>query len=270
MKVYIELVLLDNFWADALLLFGSAKWMQTPYRKGRLFASAGFGTAYAVMSLMKRFTFLQHPVWKILSSMAMVWIAFGFVDKREFLKRWAIFWLFSLLLAAGVQLYGVLFGQVSASGGILAVSGPPLWAFLAFSWAAGAVALWVQRTTKEKACKVKHEYMASIVVGEQMASCLCLMDSGHSLYCPASGLPVLFWPYEETLQKAAETSNMQSQSLHFSTTAGDSEILVYRPCSLTLSREGKQKTVLCAVAFSQQLQQALYPAGAAIGYFEEE
>ena len=44
MKVYIELVLLDNFWADALVLFGTAKWMQAPYRKGRLFASAGLGT----------------------------------------------------------------------------------------------------------------------------------------------------------------------------------------------------------------------------------
>ena len=63
MKVYIELVLLDNFWADALVLFGTAKWMQAPYRKGRLFASAGLGTLYAVLSLMRGLVFLQRSMY---------------------------------------------------------------------------------------------------------------------------------------------------------------------------------------------------------------
>ena len=125
MKVYIELVLLDNFWADALVLFGTAKWMQAPYRKGRLFASAGLGTLYAVLSLMRGLVFLQHPLWKIAVSLLMVWAAFGFGSKKRFLRYCGVFWLFSLLLAAGVQLYGALFGQARASGGALTVSGPP-------------------------------------------------------------------------------------------------------------------------------------------------
>ena len=271
MKVYIELVLLDNFWADALVLFGTAKWMQAPYRKGRLFASAGLGTLYAVLSLMRGLVFLQHPLWKIAVSLLMVWAAFGFGSKKRFLRYCGVFWLFSLLLAAGVQLYGALFGQTRASGGALTVSGPPLWAFLLFSWGAGALALWGQRTTKEKAAKTGHACQATVQIGQTQAEGPCLLDSGHALYCPVSGLPVLFWPYDGTLEHAAVAAALQSQPLYYVTAAGAGSILAYRPCTLTLCREGRAKTVRCAVAFSTQLgKEALYPAGAAIGYFEEE
>lgn len=271
MKVYIELVLLDNFWADALVLFGTAKWMQAPCRKGRLFAAAGVGTLYAVVSLMRRFVFLQHPLWKAGVSLLMVWTAFGFGSKKRFAKHCGVFWLFSLLLAAGVQLYGALFGQVRAAGGALAVSGPPLWAFLLFSWGAGALALWAQRRTKERAAKAGHTCHAIVQIGQVQAEGPCLLDSGHALYCPVSGLPVLFWPYDGTLEHAAISDALQSQPLCYTTAAGAGSILAYRPCTLTLCREGRAKTVCCAIAFSTQLgREALYPAGAAIGYFEEE
>ncbi|MFR6344516.1 MAG: sigma-E processing peptidase SpoIIGA [Christensenellales bacterium] len=103
MKVYLELVILDNIWADALVLFGTAKWLQTPYAKGRVWAGAAVGTAYAVLSLARGFVFLQHPLIKIAMSFGMVFIAFGFGGKAQYARHCAVFWLFSVLLAAGVR-----------------------------------------------------------------------------------------------------------------------------------------------------------------------
>ena len=79
------------------------------------------------------------------------------------------------------------------------------------------------------------------------------LDSGHALYCPVSGLPVLFWPYDGTLERAAVAAALQSQPLYYVTAAGAGSILAYRPCTLTLRQAGAAKTVCCAVAFSTQL-----------------
>lgn len=271
MKVYIELVLLDNFWADALVLFGTAKWLQTPVKRWRLWAAAGLGTGYAVLSMVRRFTWLQHPLIKVAVSFIMTLTAYGFVEKKRYAKHCGVFWLFSLLLAAGVQAYGALFGKVRAAGGMLAVSGPPLWAFLLFTWGTGALALWAQRRTRQKAMRVRHEARASVVVGQAQASRACLMDSGHSLYCPVTGLPVLFWPYDPALLSAAEDARLTHQPLRFATAAGEKQVDAVRPCTLTLVQGTQEKTIPCALVLSRELDdEALFPAEAAIGYFEEE
>lgn len=271
MKVYIELVLLDNFWADALVLFGTAKWLQTPVKNWRLWAAAGLGTGYAVLSMVRRFTWLQHPAIKVAVSFLLTLTAYGFVEKKRYAKHCGVFWLFSLLLAAGVQGYGALFGKVRAAGGLLAVSGPPLWAFLLFSWGAGALALWAQRKTRQRAMQVQHEMRARVVVGQAQASRACLMDSGHSLYCPVTGVPVLFWPYDAALVKAGEDAHLARQPVRFATAAGEKEVEALRPCTLTLTRGSQEKTIPCALVLSRDLDQtALFPAEAAIGYFEEE
>ena len=267
--MYLELVILDNIWADALVLFGTAKWLQTPYAKGRVWAGAAAGTAYAVLSLARGFVFLQHPLIKIAMSFGMVFIAFGFGGKAQYARHCAVFWLFSVLLAAGVQLYGALFGKTGLSGGFLAVSGPPLWAFLLFSWGAGALALWAQRQVRQKAVQSKTQLRATLHLADITAEAVCTLDTGHALYCPTCGLPVLFWPHEAALETAC-VEKLTAQPVCFATAAGQSEITAYRPCVVQFDRDGQQKTVPCAVALSKQIgRAALFPAAAAIGYFEE-
>ena len=174
-----------------------------------------------------------------------------------------------MLLAAGVQLYGALFGKTGLSGGFLSVSGPPLWAFLLFSWGAGALALWAQRQVRQKAVQSKTQLRATLHLADITAEAVCTLDTGHALYCPTCGLPVLFWPHEAALETAC-VEKLTAQPVCFATAAGQSEITAYRPCVVQFDRDGQQKTVPCAVALSKQIgRAALFPAAAAIGYFEE-
>ena len=103
MRVYIELVFLDNFAMDYLLLYTVGKcWWPAPSRM-RCVGSALLGAIYAVIAPLRGWTFLLHPAVKVLMSMGLVGLAYRPRTWPSFFKRFAAFWALSLLAAGALM-----------------------------------------------------------------------------------------------------------------------------------------------------------------------
>lgn len=103
MVVYIDSVFFLNLLANYLLLLSTARLSGLSLRRGRLFAAAALGAAYAVAV----FVFpIDGFFWKIFVACAMVYTAFG--GRRSFLRSLFLFLGLSCAFAGCVLALGIL------------------------------------------------------------------------------------------------------------------------------------------------------------------
>lgn len=96
MEVYLDLVMLLNFWVDFMLLLGTNRLAGFPARPWRCAASALLGAVYSGACLLPGFRFLGNPLWRLVSLCLMGMMAFG--SDGSALKRSGIFLLLSMAM----------------------------------------------------------------------------------------------------------------------------------------------------------------------------
>ena len=112
MSVYIDLVILLNFLFDCILLISVSYGLRRECSSLRIFFSSLFGevTIFALFIDMNIYLFF---VFKVLVSVLMILICFGYKDIRYFGKNITYFYLVSMLLGGSIEF---LMNQFSYNG----------------------------------------------------------------------------------------------------------------------------------------------------------
>lgn len=169
MRVYLDLVMLLNFWVDLLLLVGTNRLAGYPGGWGRCALSAVLGGIYAGVCLLPGFLFLGNLFWRFVFLGLMGLLAFGM--NRGATRRCVLFALLSFALG------GVAYAMDSGDFYQLCLAAGGLCALCVFGFRGRAEG---------------REFVS--VSLEREGKCVrlnALVDSGNLLRDPVTGEPVL-------------------------------------------------------------------------------
>ncbi|MBR7108096.1 MAG: sigma-E processing peptidase SpoIIGA [Lentisphaeria bacterium] len=168
MVIYMDLVVILNFFVDFLLLLGTNRLAGYPPGCRRALIAAALGAVYAGACMLPGFSFLGNTLWRAVSLLIMGAIAFGF--HKNALRRCILF--FFLSMALGGIAMGL--GQQNIPSLILAAGGVAALCFFGFRGKLGKTFVPVELTYGENRVKLN-----------------ALRDTGNSLRDPLTGQEIL-------------------------------------------------------------------------------
>ena len=169
MEIYLDLVMLLNFFVDFLLLLGTNRLAGFPTAPWRCAGAALLGAVYSGACFLPSFRFLGNFLWRGISLGFMGIIAFG-INKAT-VKRCGIF----LLLTMAMGGIALQFGRGNFLSVVFCGLCCLLLSMVSFGGQAGG-----------------REYVPlQIVSGDRSASMIALKDTGNTLRDPVTGDPVL-------------------------------------------------------------------------------
>jgi len=181
--VYVDLVLVVNLLMNYFLLYLTAALTQARFTPWRLGASSLLGSLYALAVLIAPFSLLEIPVLKILISLGMVVIAFGFVRWQNFLSRLACFYLLSFL-TGGAALSILYFTEVSPGS-------VPWWSLPAAVVVSLSVVYLAWNYLRQYWWQKDHRIKVRLRFGTTWVQVVALVDTGNQLWDPLSNKPVI-------------------------------------------------------------------------------
>ncbi len=269
MEVFIEVVILDNlFFNFCLLSIVAMLWLPRPTR-ARLLLGAAIGTVYAVFAPLRALRFLQHIVFKITISFAMIASVYTRQPPGDLLKRIASFYAAAALMAGALYSIGGMFFPVRASGGLLFLSGPPLWLMLLCGALFVKAAQRAYHALKRSVSAQASEARISVRVGKCTVIVKALIDTGSTLHDPITGLPIVLLPSEQMNRLYPEGScAVQTGDIHFHTVAGSGIVRAMRSDEIWLFQGAKAKRLEALVATAIDLARpvAIVPADTTISF----
>ncbi len=183
-ELYADVVLVNNFTMDFLLLAAVRRMMKLEVRKGGLFTASMAGAlfALAVMIVPLPVFFLSAFAGCIGMSLLMVLLAFRLRSPMEFFRALGGLYLLSAMAAGVMELLRPLDVLFSFWGygiaGLLSVG--------------GSCFLWKQLSCQ--AVRNSHLYSVDLYFGEEKRTVTALLDTGNHLTEPISGEPVsILW-----------------------------------------------------------------------------
>lgn len=248
MVVYLDSVLLYNILADDLLLLATGRLAGLPLRRGRIFAAALLGGAYAAAGYLPWGAPLAAWWGKLLAAALLVRIAFG--GGGYFLRRWLLF----LLVSGGFA--GVELALAGFAGGMPHFSLPLFAVSFLLSWLLLGV---VFRGGGRSAAR-RLRLRCAVTRKGKTAAFTALADSGCALSDPLTGesvpvvelaaLRALFSPEEwMALRRGEGSPTLPLTALPFQSLGGGGMLAAFRAETLTVGQETRQNAL---VALSPQ------------------
>jgi len=201
MIVYADLLFLTSLFFDASVLLMTAKVRGLRLPVGRLSAGAVLGASYSLpMVLFPSMEWLYTAAAKVLVSMLVVRISFGFGSLQRFAGALGAFYLVQFAAAGAV--FAVHFLLLSSgetmAGLLLRPTGAAAFAVETGLWLSVPVfllSLWFFRSVLESHSKVRLTRRLTadveVAVGGTVVRCRGLIDTGNRLVDPVSRAPVL-------------------------------------------------------------------------------
>ncbi len=193
--VYADVLFLTNFLANWCLLGLTEKIVKTGARPWRLAAAAVLGGIYACAAFFPQLTLLQSFVFRILTALVMLCIAFRFRTCKHLL-RCALIFVCALLLSGG-GCYALFFmTKLGIKTGAVFKSGIFYWhvpihsILLAFTGAYGLICVF-ERLITYYAVRKKNLHTLRIYTDAGIVTLPALLDTGNALFDPVSKLPVI-------------------------------------------------------------------------------
>ena len=194
MTIYLDEIFVINLLMDALMLWATGKLMQRPVLIFRLFASAIIGAIYGAAIFLPGCIWMADGLVKALCALLMIWIAFGWVHWRVYLKTVIYLYLVSFVLGGATIALMYFFGQqiVQTWSGIALIE-----VEFRFIWLIGGVifVLFVVQILRRTIQKSLENYMQIMTVTVRLRNktekLRLLVDSGNCLTDPISGVPAI-------------------------------------------------------------------------------
>lgn len=200
MKVYLDVLLLRELLIDGVLLLLTGWVRGTKPKPWRLMLASFIGGLYTIAMLFPSLSSLYHISIKLLVSILMIYITFGFYSLQSFLKDIVSFYVISCVAAGGMMAFYYLLMRSSAEvwsslvfvgGGVTAKLHISI--FYAISSLCIILYLFTNfvRSKKKQMLVANHLADVEIVVGNECFSCRGLIDTGNQLYDPLTKSPVM-------------------------------------------------------------------------------
>ncbi|MEY9091841.1 sigma-E processing peptidase SpoIIGA [Paenibacillus sp. RC84] len=200
MVVYADLIFLVNVVMDAAVLLVTARTRRLSFKPWKLLLSSALGGSYVLLMFVPSLSFLFTFAAKIIMSLCMVWIAFGYGSLQRFLRNTGTFYVVNFVAAGGVfglnyvfqtsgdVMNGLLFSQTGAARFNIRIE---TWAVIVLG--AGSLVLHrlVMAGVKKKEELAVHLAEVSVIVDGADFRCTGLIDTGNQLYDPLTRTPVM-------------------------------------------------------------------------------
>lgn len=230
MKVYIELIFIDNFLINLLILLLAARLAATKIRWGRHILAAAVGGIYGCMAVV--IDWIGFLPFKAVVAIAMCFAAFWAPKESRFLKSTCAFWAVSFILAGAAYASAISFGEPSMAGGVIMIK--PCGRYILTGISAGAVLTSIlSRIRKNVRLKESCSVTLRLRYEGKTYCAKTFVDTGNLVKEMFSGCHVIF------LNRSAAVKLLGKQIL--SLTAGKGDISTERlrivPC---VTAAGKQ------------------------------
>lgn len=200
MIVYLDLLFLTSLFFDASVLLATAKVRGLRLPAGRLAAGALAGAAYVLPMFHPSFGFLYTALAKVLVSLLVAWLAFGFGSLQRFIGTLGAFYLVQFAAAGGV--FAIHFLLLSAgdvfANMLLRPTGAAAFAVETGLWLSVPVfllSLWFCRSVLASQSRVQLTRAltadVAVEIGGTTVTCRGLIDTGNRLYDPVTRAPVI-------------------------------------------------------------------------------
>lgn len=213
--VYGDIILLENFIMNFIILWCTAKLLKHKHSWLLLAFASAIGAAYALCSYLPDFKFLYTPFMKVVFSVLIIILAFLPQHLRDFIKLIAVFYITSFVFGgAAFGLFYFLNGLKYISYGTSYIKDFPIktlvvsiviaYIVVRYSWD------FIQNRVKRE--KVITELV--ILLDDKKAEMSALVDTGNALNEPITKAPVVVAEYAsikgllpEAVQKIFEEGN---------------------------------------------------------------
>jgi stage II sporulation protein GA (sporulation sigma-E factor processing peptidase) len=211
LTVYLDVIWALNLLFDSLLLYLTAIVLKRSIRIWRLLAGGFIGSLIILLSFTPLHDYTNHPISKLLCSVLMVLMVFGFKRFSFFVKALMTLYVSTFLL--GGALIGThYFIQYNSEWTVKALHasiygfGDPItWLFVMIGF---PIAWHFSRRNIEsmEMSKIQFNQLVRVEVriGLETIEVKGLVDSGNQLYDPLSKLPVMFVSIKNHLEKVSE------------------------------------------------------------------
>ncbi len=189
-KIYIEIVFLENFIVDLLILFLASLLTGSKKRWGRFAASASMGGIYACAVFGASGFEVSFPAKAAVSAL-MCFTAYYAKNERSFWKNVCAFYITSFVFAGAIYGITYCFGASGSFGGAIAVRPPASYIIIGLGVGAAAAGIFsrVRKRTIERESKT---VTINAVYKERAVPLKAFVDTGNMLTEPLSGLGVVF------------------------------------------------------------------------------
>ncbi len=276
MVIYADILIAVNWWVDFLLLLLVRRMTGAGVTGWRVALGGLAGALFSLLILLP-----PLPLWltltaKLSAAAAMVLVAFGFEQRRLFVRR--LLWLF--LLSAGLAgLCAALYFYVAPMG-VYVFNGTVYYAVSPLVLVGLTVAcyalIWLWERLLRHRAATDTDYTVTVTQGNNSVRMHCLYDSGNHLAEPFSGYPVLVaerYVAARLLAVPQSVTDMTSADIGwrvipFDSIGGGGALPAFLPDRITV-RVGREERVLprCYVAICDRLGRGEYEAliGSALG-----
>ena len=212
MIVYLDVIWALNLLFDSLLLYLTAIFLKRSIRLWRLLAGGFIGSLIILLSFTPLNVYSSHPISKLICSIVMVLIAFGYKRFAFFLKALMTLYVSTFLIGGAlmgahyfIQYNPMLTTKILMSS-VKGFGDPISWLFVLIGF---PVAWHFSRKNVEsmEMTKIQFEQIVNVrlnIEGENMIF-KGLVDSGNQVYDPLSKLPVMFVSIKNQLEAIPES-----------------------------------------------------------------
>ena len=273
--IYLDVLIVLNWFIDYLLLSLTAHLLHLPPRRVRLVLGAlvgGISSCQILLTVPPTVSLLLHT----LSAALIMRIAFPWHSAKGFLRQMVVFVCQSALLSGVATALWYLTGSeaVLTRNGVIYFDVSPLM-LTVFALISYSVIRLYERLTRKRAPE-SAEYVLTVDTGEGVCECRALYDTGLHLREPFSGVPVIvicrrtlspFLPDLpcETQPNSADTAvgtMPRMRLIPYHTVSGEGLLTAFVPHRVTLRRRGEPSRDITGVyvALSETLDRGDYTA----------
>ncbi|TWE08911.1 stage II sporulation protein GA (sporulation sigma-E factor processing peptidase) [Neobacillus bataviensis] len=212
MTVYLDVIWALNLLFDSLLLYLTAIFLKRRIQLWRIIAGGFIGSLIILLSFTPLNAYTSHPISKLICSMFMVLIAFGFKRLTFFFKALMTLYVSTFLIGGAIMgAHYFIQSDLELSVKVLASSvkgyGDPIsWLFVLIGF---PLAWHFARKNVEsmEMTKIQFEQIVDVElhIDNETLHFKGLVDSGNQLYDPLSKLPVMFVSVKDQVEAVPES-----------------------------------------------------------------
>lgn len=234
--IYVDILIVLNWFIDWLLLLLTARLLHLPTRRGRVVLGAAVGGVAAcqlLLTIPAPLSLLLHGIGAAL----IIRIAFAWRGFKSYLRQLVTFFCVSALLSGLVTALWHISGSeaVVTRNGVIYCDISPLTVAVLSAVSYGIIRLY-ERLTRKRAPEAL-EYTVTVGDGQRAVECRALYDTGLHLREPFSGAPVIV-VNREALQPCIQTA-ARMRMVPYRTVGGSGLLEAFVPHSVTVKRRGE-------------------------------
>lgn len=189
MKLYVDLIIILNFFLDFLLLLGVSLILRKNARIYKMLLGALFG-GISILSLFINMESFNLFLLKIIISILMILISFGFKNLKIFIRDITYLYLLSIILGGFLYLINDHLSY-KKTGLIFFYNGFSINILIIILVSPILIFLYVKQVRKEKETLSKHYEVDITFLNGQIKHLTGFLDTGNNLYDPYKKRPVI-------------------------------------------------------------------------------